>query len=281
MTPRTKLLTTLTALTALAGGAALAVEPSPLLEKKPLPEHKLPASKEGNLVVGLCDGETAMEVKGVKEGEKMTRAQALQVTGTLMEEWRRKNPNANWDDVPAAPQLLAQAPKPPPSPNPQGPRSPTMVEPVQKKPAAGSSVITPGPNASSGAPAAGRQMDTNVQTGHTYGAFSERDERIWAESTKAFVEEGNRVFHDAAALGGTIAVSCDMCHPDAANTHPETYPKYQVQLGRVAMLRDMINWCIQNPVRGKPLADDDPKMKALEAFIYAKRKGVPLEYGKH
>jgi hypothetical protein len=28
-----------------------------------------------------------------------------------------------------------------------------------------------------------------------------------------------------------IAVSCDMCHPDAANTHPETYPKFQPQLG--------------------------------------------------
>jgi cytochrome c len=82
-------------------------------------------------------------------------------------------------------------------------------------------------------------------------------------------------------VGGTIAVSCDMCHPDAANTHPETYPKYQVQLGRVAMLRDMINWCIQNPVRGKPLADDDAKLKAMEAYIYAKRKGVALEYGKH
>ncbi|PTL76964.1 hypothetical protein DAT35_47355 [Vitiosangium sp. GDMCC 1.1324] len=72
-----------------------------------------------------------------------------------------------------------------------------------------------------------------------------------------------------------------MCHPDAANTHPETYPKYQVQFGRVALLRDMINWCIENPVRGKPLADDDPKMRAMEAYIYAQRKGVPLEYGKH
>ncbi|OJT22169.1 hypothetical protein BO221_24170 [Archangium sp. Cb G35] len=72
-----------------------------------------------------------------------------------------------------------------------------------------------------------------------------------------------------------------MCHPDAANTHPETYPKYQVQFGRVALLRDMINWCIENPVRGKPLADDDPKMKAMEAYIYSKRKGVPLEFGKH
>jgi thiosulfate dehydrogenase len=34
-------------------------------------------------------------------------------------------------------------------------------------------------------------------------------------------------------------------------------------------------------VRGKPLADDDPKLKAMEAYIYAKRKGVPLEYGEY
>ena len=117
--------------------------------------------------------------------------------------------------------------------------------------------------------------------GHTYGAFSARDEAMWKASTQAFVDQGNRIFHDAKELGGTVAVSCDMCHPDAANTHPETYPKYQVQLGRVALLRDMINWCIENPVRGKPLADDDPRMKAIEAYIYAQRKGVTLEYGKH
>jgi thiosulfate dehydrogenase len=256
MTPRTKLLTGLAALLSLAAGPALATEP--------LPQHKLPPSKEGNLVVGLCDGETSMEVKGVKEGGTMTHSQAVKVTGALMEDWRRKNPNANWDDVPAPAQRVAQA-----------------QPPVPQKPAAGSSTATGGPSASSGAPEVAAQKGANIQSGQTYGAFSERDEKLWAASTQAFVEEGNRVFHDAGALGGTISVSCDMCHPNAANTHPETYPKYQVQLGRVAMLRDMINWCIQNPVRGKPLSDEDPKMKALEAYIYAQRKGTPLEYGKH
>jgi cytochrome c len=72
-----------------------------------------------------------------------------------------------------------------------------------------------------------------------------------------------------------------MCHPHAANTHPETYPKFQTQLGRVALLRDMINWCIEHPVRGKPLDADSPKMRALEAYIIAQRKGKTLEYGKH
>ena len=271
MTPRTKLLTGLAALLSLAAGPALATEP--------LPQHKLPPSKEGNLVVGLCDGETSMEVKGVKEGGTMTHAQALQVTGTLMEDWRRKNPNAHWDDVPApTPRVVA---------TPEGALPPSILReksklsPTPEKPAAGGAANPGGPSASSGAPEVAAQKGANIQSGQTYGAFSERDEKLWAASTQAFVEEGNRIFHDAGALGGTIAVSCDMCHPNAANTHPETYPKYQVQLGRVAMLRDMINWCIQNPVRGKPLSDEDPKMKALEAYIYAQRKGTPLEYGKH
>lgn len=44
----------------------------------------------------------------------------------------------------------------------------------------------------------------------------------------------------------------------------------------VALLRDMINWCIEHPVRCKRLADDDPKMKALKAYILAQRKGVAL-----
>ncbi|MCJ7808813.1 MAG: hypothetical protein MUP26_00995, partial [Desulfobulbaceae bacterium] len=76
-------------------------------------------------------------------------------------------------------------------------------------------------------------------------------------------------------------VSCDMCHPNASNTHPETYPKFQKQLGKVVALRDMINWCIENPLEGKPLALDDSKMIALEAYITWERKGTPLDAGKH
>jgi len=117
--------------------------------------------------------------------------------------------------------------------------------------------------------------------GHAYGNYTERDILIWARETEKLVVEGSRIFHNAALLGGTIGVSCDMCHPDAANTHPETYPKYQAQMGRTALLRDMINWCIEHPVRGKPLGADDPKMRALEAYITAQRKGVALNYGKH
>jgi thiosulfate dehydrogenase len=117
--------------------------------------------------------------------------------------------------------------------------------------------------------------------GHTYGQPTERDLLVWARETEKFVVEGSRIFHNAQLLGSTVSVSCDMCHPHAANTHPETYPKFQSQLGRAVLLRDMINWCIEHPVRGKRLGPDDPRMRALEAYIMAQRSGAVMNYGKH
>ena len=117
--------------------------------------------------------------------------------------------------------------------------------------------------------------------GHTYGNYTERDILTWTREAEKFVAEGSRIFHSANELGSTVAVSCDMCHPHAANTHPETYPKFQTQLGRVVLLRDMIDWCVENPVRGQHLDPDGPKMRALEADIMAQRKGVEMNYGKH
>lgn len=217
-----------------------------------LPHHHVPPSPTGNMVVALCDGETSIEVPGMKPGDTLSREQAQQVADALMSEWRRKHPDAEWVTAANEPQHTP----------------PARVQ-AQNAQAPGSRPVAPSK------PAA---QPGQVQT---YGAFTERDREIWRASTEQLVAEGDRIFHDAKALGSTDGISCDMCHPNAANTHPETYPKYQVQLGRVAMLRDMINWCVENPVRGKPFADDDPRMKALEAYIIAQRRGVALDYGKH
>lgn len=108
--------------------------------------------------------------------------------------------------------------------------------------------------------------------------FSDADLKKWQAAFEAMQNEGDKLFHSALGSNG---VSCDQCHPNAANTHPETYPKFQQQLGKLASLRDMINWCIQNPAEGKPLAADDPKMYALEAYITWERRGARLEPGKH
>jgi len=117
--------------------------------------------------------------------------------------------------------------------------------------------------------------------GHTYGQFTELDLLMWQRETEKLVVEGSQIFHSAQLLKSKVSVSCDMCHPHAANTHPETYPKFQTQMGRVALLRDMIHWCIDNPVRGEHLQADDARMRALEAYILAQRSGVAMDYGKH
>ncbi len=108
--------------------------------------------------------------------------------------------------------------------------------------------------------------------------FTKKDLEKWHKEFMTVVQQGEKLFHSSL---GTNTVSCDMCHPNATNTHPETYPKFQKQIGKVVALRDMINWCIQNPLEGEPLKLDDPKMIALEAYITYERKGKPLDPGKH
>lgn len=190
-----------------------------------------PKDDAQTIQVGACDGGKPVEVP------KGLTGQAL--ADSLMEQWKRNHPEAQW----VTDQKEKHALKPP----------------------ADNSDLLKG----------GQGKD------HVYGNYSELDILTWARETERFVAEGSRIFHSADELGSKVAVSCDMCHPHAANTHPETYPKFQTQLGRVALLRDMIDWCIENPVRGERLEPNSPQMRALEAYIQSQRKGVPMNYGKH
>ena len=113
----------------------------------------------------------------------------------------------------------------------------------------------------------------------SFGEPTPRELAIWKAELDKLVAEGDRLFHSDEIGGNGLA--CAMCHPNATNTHPETYPKFQTQLKKVALLRDMVNWCILNPLEGKELTGDDPRMRALEAYIFAQRRGEPLDAGKH
>lgn len=212
--------------------------------RPPIAKHNAPATKSGNVVVALCDGKTTIEVEGLKPGEAMAPGRAQHVADELMTAWTQKNPSVKWEVVAAD------------------------TKAARKKDEKGK------------LPAPGEISPEKKQV-EAYGNYTSRDEFIWNQEYEKAITEGNRIFHDAKAFGGTVGISCDMCHPNAANTHPETYPKYQVQLQRVALLRDMINWCIENPTKGKPLADDDSRLRAMEAYIISQRKGVPMAPGKH
>jgi thiosulfate dehydrogenase len=109
--------------------------------------------------------------------------------------------------------------------------------------------------------------------------FTEQDVQRWADEYMVVVQVGRDLWTSPEL--GTNGVACAQCHPNAANTHPETYPKFQKQLGRVIALRDMINWCILNPLEGAPLELDSAEMVAMEAYIAWERRGVEMAPGKH
>ena len=109
--------------------------------------------------------------------------------------------------------------------------------------------------------------------------FTDADVERWQNEYMSVVADGRALWGSADL--GTNGVACGQCHPNGANTHPETYPKFQQQLGRVIALREMINWCLMNPLVGKKLALDYKQMIALVAYATYERRGVALEPGKH
>ena len=109
--------------------------------------------------------------------------------------------------------------------------------------------------------------------------FTKKDVERWQNEYMTVVEKGRALWTSGDL--GTNGVACAQCHPNAANTHPETYPKFQKQLGRVIPLREMINWCLMNPLEGEPLELDSPEMVAMESYVMWERRGVELAPGKH
>ena len=102
------------------------------------------------------------------------------------------------------------------------------------------------------------------------------------------VRKGDRLFHGDDALAkqmgallSNTGMACAMCHPNAANTHPHAFPKFQVNMNKFATLRDMVNWCIEKPMQGEVLDHDSEPMKALEAYIYWSNTGSVLAPGKY
>lgn len=93
------------------------------------------------------------------------------------------------------------------------------------------------------------------------------------------VNHGRDLWHGSMASMSTNGLACGNCHPDAAASNPTTFPKFQADLGRVAPMRDMINWCIQVPQQGTALDVNGPDMVAMEAYAMYMYRGKPIEPG--
>jgi len=116
-------------------------------------------------------------------------------------------------------------------------------------------------------------------TGARADEFTPQELERWTAQFMQVVQKGRELWTSPDL--GKNGVVCAQCHPNAANSHPETYPKFQKQIGKVVTLPEMINWCIRNPLEGQPLEVDSPEMTALVAYATYERRGVKLEPGKH
>lgn len=80
------------------------------------------------------------------------------------------------------------------------------------------------------------------------------------------VNHGRDLWHGSLPSMSTNGLACGNCHPDAAASNPTTFPKFQADLGRVAPMRDMINWCVTVVQGGNALDVNGPDMTAMEAY---------------
>ena len=193
-----------------------------------LPTHQAGQAKDDSVEVELCDGVTKTEVRGLKPGQPMTHAQALAVTHSLMAEWERKHPGEHWQMAQDTTAGAGAEASPAAEASPEATEAPAEKPSAEPTEAHATSVPQNTKQVISGP---GHRQSPPHQQGDTYASFNGRDFKVWKANTDTLRHSrASRFSTTRNLLGGTIGVSCDMCHPDAANTHPETYPKYQVQL---------------------------------------------------
>jgi cytochrome c len=97
------------------------------------------------------------------------------------------------------------------------------------------------------------------------------------EETAKVIQRGEQLWKDR--LLGTNGQNCNMCHADGAVTHPETYPKYKQQFGRVVTVQEFINWCIVVAMRGDSQEIGSDVLTALETYQAYKNRGQVMEIG--
>ena len=109
--------------------------------------------------------------------------------------------------------------------------------------------------------------------------FTKEELKAMDEKLTASAKRGYDMWYGARADMANNGLACANCHPDAAATNPQTFPKFMPQTDRVMAYRDMVNWCIENPQGGKALDVNSADMVALEAYSFYLHRGVPIETG--
>ncbi len=100
------------------------------------------------------------------------------------------------------------------------------------------------------------------------------------EKLIALVDRGRDLWHGSRADMTNNGLGCGNCHPDAAASNPQTFPKYMSMFNKVVPFRAMVNWCIENPQGGKALDVNGDDMIAMEAYAFNLYRGEKIDPGQ-
>ncbi|HKZ46716.1 MAG TPA: cytochrome C peroxidase [Thermodesulfobacteriota bacterium] len=89
------------------------------------------------------------------------------------------------------------------------------------------------------------------------------------------IEMGEKLWNDTKL--GTSGAACVLCHPHGKGLKKVPFPKYLKMPDDILTLDQMINFCMENPMKGKPLAWNSVEITALAAYVqsHAKEEGEP------
>ena len=79
--------------------------------------------------------------------------------------------------------------------------------------------------------------------------------------------KGASLWGDASL--GTSGNSCSTCHPNGAGLKSTPWPKFISMADDTLTVDQMINFCMLNPMKAKPLEWNSQKMTALAAYVAA------------
>jgi sulfur-oxidizing protein SoxA len=100
---------------------------------------------------------------------------------------------------------------------------------------------------------------------------------------RPFVDLGSRLFHRRQ---GQLNLSCSQCHDDnwgkrlagavIPQAHPTGYPVYRLEWQSLGSLQRRLRNCMIG-VRAEPYEYGAPEAVALELYLMARARGMPLE----
>ncbi len=84
------------------------------------------------------------------------------------------------------------------------------------------------------------------------------------------IDEGNQLWKDTSL--SPAGMSCSVCHPKGMRLFSSPYPKYIEMAGDIVTLDQMINFCMENPMKSSALPWNGREMTALAAYVMANSK---------